>query len=252
MGKKIRYRSVESVMDELKYLMSEYKVDEIFIEDDNFTVNKDRAIEILNRISELPDRPHLKFANGIRADRIDEELLKAMKKAGIYSISFGIESGCKKTLLSMKKNLDLERARTAVILAKAHGLLVGSNCIIGYPGETVNDIRESIDFFLSLSLDSMAIVNLIPFPGTEVRKVCEENSYLLDGAKNWDNYYFSINNPLPLIETPFLSFNELCNETRRAYRKMYMRPSWILKNISNLSLRQMLKGAFVILRGGKN
>ena len=72
-------------------------------------------------------------------------------------------------------------------------------------GNDLSDIDKSLDFFLRLPLDSMAIVNLVPFPGTEVRALCEKEGYLTEAAGDWSNYYFSLNDPIPLIETPQLS-----------------------------------------------
>ena len=247
MGAQIRARSVESVMADVRALVGYYGVDEVYFEDDNFTVRRERALEILDRMAALKPPVWLKFANGIRADRVDRGLLDAMKRARVYSLSFGIESGSPATLARMKKHLDLGQARENVLLAKSLGFLVGANCIIGYPGETVDDIRESLDFFLGLPLDSMAIVNLVPFPGTEVRELCEREGYLTEEAGNWDNYYFSINHLIPLIETPQLSRKALVAAVRTAYRRMYLRPRWIAQSIRRLSPRQILRGGGVLL-----
>lgn len=246
MGKNIRSRSIESVMSEIRFLVDTYGIDEIYFEDDNFTVQRDRALEILERIAALKPPIYLKFANGIRGDMVDKEILEAMKRARVYSLSFGIESGYPATLAKMKKNLDLDKVRENVLLAKSMGLLVGTNCIIGYPGETAEDIEESLNFFQSLPLDSMAIVNLVPFPGTAVRELCEKMGYLTEEAKNWDNYFFSLNNPYPLIETPQLSKKELIKLTHKAYRRMYLRSRWLWQTLKHISPRQMILGATIV------
>jgi anaerobic magnesium-protoporphyrin IX monomethyl ester cyclase len=251
MGEKIRARNVGSIISEIRHLAENYGIDEVYFEDDNFTAQKNRALEILEKISSIEPRLYLKFANGIRADLIDGELLKAMKKANVYSISFGIESGSKATLKKMKKNLNLEKARENVALAKSLGFLVGSNCIIGYPHETREDVLESLEFFKSLKLDSMAIVNLIPYPGTEVRKLCEAEGLLTEEAGDWNNYYFSINDPIPLIETEQLSKKQLVELVHKAYRSIYLDPKWIIKSLRHLTLKQIVKGAGTLLFGGE-
>jgi radical SAM superfamily enzyme YgiQ (UPF0313 family) len=247
MGARIRSRSIDSVIAEVKFLVNTYGIDELYIEDDNFTIKRERALQILDRLAAVTPPIYLKFANGARVDAVDRELLDAMKKARVYSISFGIESGSASTLKKMKKHLDLEQAKENILLAKSMGFLVGANCIIGYPGETVQDVQESLDFFLNLPLDSMAIVNLVPFPGTEVREICEEQGYLTKEAQRWENYFFSLNNPYPLIETPHLSKTELTTLIHKAYRKMYLRPRWIWNTIKYLSPRQIVQGAGVML-----
>lgn len=246
MGDRIRSRSVDSVMSEIRYLVDNYGIDEIYFEDDNFTILKERALSILDRMASFKQSVYLKFANGIRADLVNGEILKAMKKANVYSVSMGVESGSTKTLKKMKKNLNLEKAKENILLAKSMGFLVGSNCIIGYPGETVDDIEYSLNFFFSLPLDSMAIVNLVPFPGTEVREICEKEGYLTEEALDWNNYYFSINNPIPLIESPQLPKKELIKLVHKAYKRMYMRPSWILKSLKYLTIKQVIQGAYLM------
>ena len=247
MGSKIRSRSVESVMAEVRFLADRYGIDEVYFEDDNFTVQRGRALELLDRLAAFQPPIHVKFANGVRGDLVDRELLEAMKRARVYSLSFGIESGCPATLQKMKKHLDLDRARENVILAKSMGFLVGANCIIGYPGETVEEIEASLGFFLRLPLDSMAIVNLVPFPGTEVRAVCEREGWLTAQARDWDNYYFAIGNPIPLIATPQLPADALVRAVRRAYRRMYLRPRWLARAVRQVSLRQLLRGGAALL-----
>jgi len=246
MGKKLRSRSVESVMQEVRFLVDRYGIDELYIEDDNFTVLRERALILLEHFARFHPPLHIKFANGIRADLIDRELLTAMKRARVYSLSFGVESGSRKTLDLMKKALDLEKARENVLLAKSMGFLVGANCIVGYPGETHADIDESLQFFMGLPLDSMAIVNMVPFPGTEVRILCEREGYLTEEAKNWDNYYFNLNNPIPLIETPVLPKGDLVALIRKAYRKMYLRPRWIKSNVRHVSWRNLAVGIGIL------
>jgi anaerobic magnesium-protoporphyrin IX monomethyl ester cyclase len=247
MGGKLRTRSADSVLAEVEFLIRRYGIDELYVEDDNFTEARERALLILARIAALRPRIWLKFANGVRVDRVDRELLLAMKAAGVYSLSFGIESGCAETLRRMGKNLDLDLAHENILLAKSLGFLVGANCIIGYPGDSLADLDASLNFFLGLPLDSMAIVNLVPFPGTAVRRLCEQKGYLTEAAKDWSNYYFAINRPIPLLETPELPAEEITKCIRRAYRRMYLRPSWVLHSLRHLSWRQITTGARLLL-----
>jgi anaerobic magnesium-protoporphyrin IX monomethyl ester cyclase len=247
MGYKIRYRDTKLLINEIETMVKRYNLDEIYFEDDNFTVNQQRALDILNSLIERDLGVYIKFANGIRADAVNAEILDRMKKAGCYSISFGIESGSPRVLNMMRKNLSLDKARENVKLAKSMGLLVGSNCIIGYPGETVSDIDESLDYFLSLDLDSMAVVNLIPFPGTEVRRICEENGYLTPEAKNWNNYIFDIDKPRILIETELMDRATLLYTLNRAYRKIYLNPRKVLKILTHMKPKEIIKGSKMML-----
>jgi radical SAM superfamily enzyme YgiQ (UPF0313 family) len=247
MGFKIRYRDTKLLIEEIETMVSDYAMDEVYFEDDNFTVNRQRAIAFLDSFIERNLGIYIKFANGIRADAVDAEVLEKMKKAGCYSISFGIESGSPRVIEMMRKNLSLEKAKENVKIAKSMGLLVGANCIIGYPGETVADIEESLDYFMNLDLDSMAVVNLIPFPGTEVRRICEEKGYLTPEAKNWNNYIFDINNPKILIETEFISSEYLLNKINQTYRNIYLNPKRVFRLLKHMKPRDIISGAKLML-----
>ncbi|MFH1131048.1 MAG: radical SAM protein [Pseudomonadota bacterium] len=240
MGKEVRKLNPERVLEEIDRLVNVFKVDEIYFEDDNFTVDRKRALFILNAIKERYPGLHLKFANGIRADRVDEEILKALLGAGGYWIGFGIESGSPNTLKKMKKSLDLETAKKNVALANKLGFKTGANMIIGYPDETWADIKQSLSFFLSLDLDSLAIVNLIPFPGTEVHKLCAEKGYLTKEASNYDNYFFGIFNIQTLIKTPSLSPMQLKLAVRYSYFKFYFLSGKRLPKFVRLALSRIL------------
>ncbi len=218
-GFDLREHSIPRVISEILWLVETYAIDELYFEDDTFTEKPDRAHAILDAIIELNLPIHVKFANGLRADRVDENLLGKMKLAGVYWVGFGIESGSPHTQKLMRKFLDLDQAAKNVRLAKRLGFKVGSNCIIGYPGETRQSIRESIRYFQHLELDSFAVVTCVPFPATTARQVCEENGWLTDRARNYENYWFEVFKVSPLIETPFLSADDL----RRAILWVYIR-----------------------------
>ncbi len=234
MGSKIRTRSPENVLAEIEHLVRDYRVDEIYFEDDNFTVDRERALVILRGIRDNFPSLFIKFANGLRADRVDEEILSAIREAGGYWIGFGVESGSERVLEMMKKRLDLEKVQTNLARAKKLGFQTGTNMIMGYPGETWADIRRGIRFFRELNPDSLAIVNLIPFPGTEVRRICEENGYLTRAAENYDNYYFKIFNIRALISTPRLSALKLRLAVWFGYLTFYLLSWRRLKRLAGM------------------
>lgn len=229
MGFDLRERSVQNVMTEIEFLVRTHNIDELYFEDDDFTNNKPRALEILRAIKKADLGLSIKFANGLRADMVDEELLIAMKEAGAYWVGFGIESGSQKVLNIMKKNLDLEVAKKNVALAKQQGFFVGANCIVGYPGETKSDIKESVAFFHNLGLDSCAIVPLVPFPRTALHGLCKQKGYLTSHADNYDNYYFKIFNPKILVVTSAVSANELRRYIKLFYISFYLHPKRLFR-----------------------
>ena len=247
MGSVVRRRLPRLVLDDLQTLVSRYRLDEIYFEDDNFTSNKAYAMEILDGIVERKLGVAIKFANGVRIDSLDDELLAAMRRAGCRALSFGLESGSRRTLEKMRKRLNLERVPAMVEKIRAHGFLVGANMIIGYPEETEADIEESYQFFRSLRLDSAAVVNLIPFPGTQVRDLCLEKGYLTPLAADWDNYYFDMRNPKILIETEQLPSEKLTSLMRSIFVRFYANPRRAWNLVRQLSLADLLAGAGIML-----
>lgn len=249
MGYSFRIRNYMNVVDEMEYLVKKYQLSEIHIVDDNFTFDKQRAMATLNEIIKRNLKVPIKFANGLRADKVDRELLEKMKEAGCYTVAFGIESGSESVLKMMKKKLSLNVVRRVVKESKEVGLLVSGNCIIGYPGETLENIKESLTFFHEIKLDSMAIVSLVPFPGTEAREIAEKNNWLTEAANDWKNYSFVLKSPPILISTPYVSAEKLKKIISQAYFKMYLRPSVILNILRNVkSPMQRLRGMKILFR----
>ncbi len=237
MGFNFRRRSIDNVIGEIQWLYDTYSIDEIYFEDDTFTQDPERAHALLDAIITLNLGIHVKFANGLRADKVDEALLQKMKSAGVYWVGFGIESGSPHTQELMMKRLDLDLAAENVRLAKSMGFKVGSNCIIGYPGESRADVKESLNYFLRLPLDSFAVVPCVPFPGTTAWMECDKNGWLTERASDYDNFWFEIFKVNPLIETPQLSAGDLMRGIREAYIRFY----FLNPKRSALVARMMLK-----------
>ena len=242
MGARFRARSPESVLSELEYLVKEFNVKEVHFVDDNFTHDRERAVKILDGILERDICVAIKFPNGMRADRTDLDLFYRMKKSGVYSIGFGVESGSPRILKLMHKDITLERVTEAIVNAKKAGLLVSAGFIIGYPGETKDDIMKTIDYALSVPLDSASIITLVPFPGTVVRKICEEKGYLTEEARDWNNYIFVRNKPFNLLQTEYLTFKDIKEYTALFHRRFYLRPSYMLRMLRVLNFTQIIRG----------
>jgi len=165
-GKKIRYRSIDNVIEELMLLGSYYGVREIHIEDDNFTLRKDYVLEFCRAVTGAG----ISFAlpNGVRLDTLDEEMLDAMVKAGFYSFAVGIESGSDRVLGLMKKTLTTKVVREKIKLIKSFGIQITGFFLLGYPTETVKEIRETIRFSKELPIDKASFMFVMPLPGTDL------------------------------------------------------------------------------------
>lgn len=165
-GKKVRYRTIDNVMEEVKYLVQRMGVNEIHIEDDNFSMKKDRVIEFCESILSENLGMTWSLPNGMRLNNLDLSTLKLMRKSGCYAVNIGIESGNDRILEKIKKQISKNEIKAQISMAKEAGLDIGGFFIIGFPDETVDEIKDTIRFAGELALDRIGISYFQPFPGT--------------------------------------------------------------------------------------
>lgn len=218
-GKPIRYRSPENVMEELWLLKREYGVREIHIEDDNFTLNQQKCAAVCEAF--INEKIDLCWAlpNGVRLDTLDAELLKLMERAGCYSLAVGIESGSQRVLDLMKKDLTLEEIEYKVALIKrVTKIKVTGFFIIGYPGETKDEIKRTIRFARRLNVDKANYGIYMPLPGTESYDVLKAQGALDDYDPSRITEYRSAYSP------PGITNDEMRRYLKWAFFSFYARP----------------------------
>ncbi len=182
-GRKVRYFDVKRVVDEFE-MLSKMGFNQINIVDDLFTSHKNRCIAICDEIVKRGiEHPWTAFA---RVDTVSKDLLTAMKKAGCSMLCFGIESGNQEILDTIKKKITLEKCRQAVDLCNETGIAPMASYILGLPGETAETIRTTMDFARSLT-PHYGYHILAPFPGTEVREMCDLYGLRIL-TSDWDRY----------------------------------------------------------------
>jgi radical SAM superfamily enzyme YgiQ (UPF0313 family) len=185
-GSRLRYRSIKNVIDEIVMLHEKYGVNEIHIEDDNFTFKKEYVMEFCKEVLKLPFKLSFALPNGVRIDTLDEELLVLMEKAGFYSIAIGIESGSNRILKLMRKRLTTELIREKVDLIKRRtGMNITGFFMMGYPGETKEEVLETIEFAKSIRIDKASFTHVMPLPGTELWDVYKRRVKDID----WINFF---------------------------------------------------------------
>jgi len=170
-GKQFRARSPESVLEEIELLYREHGIRELHVIDDCFNFQPERAMTILEGV--LQKGLDLKFAfpNGIRGDRVPAELLALMVRAGVYKVNFGIESGSPRLQKLIKKGLDLDRIRDGIERTAARRIFTHGFFMLGFPGETRSEMKETIEFACRSRLHTAGFALLTPFPGTEVHRM---------------------------------------------------------------------------------
>jgi len=180
-GNKVSFKSPERVVEEVEYLHKRWGIQEIFFHDDTFNLKRDWILEIFDLIM-YKRLNHLHYKAPFRANAklIDSELLRAAKRAGIWLIFYGVESGNQEMLDRMHKGLKLEEIERAFKLTHEAGIKTTASFIVGYPGETEDTITQSLAFAKKLQPFWAGFSRLTPFPGTEAAEIAKSNGHLLE------------------------------------------------------------------------
>lgn len=166
--RKVRYRSVESVMEEIKLVHDKYKTTQFSIKDDSFTVKKSHVLALCEEFKKLPFK--ISFDCTTRVDILDDELLSAMMSAGLSKLSVGIESGSAEILKQTDKGITHEQILKCAKMLNKHGVFWTGYFMMGLPTETEEDILKTLDF-LKISnpyYGGLGVYN--PFPATKLFK----------------------------------------------------------------------------------
>ncbi|MFH1591805.1 MAG: radical SAM protein [Candidatus Woesearchaeota archaeon] len=230
----VRLRSAENVVNEIEWVINKYGVKEIHIWDDCFTISKKRVTEICNLIKQKKLKIKIAFPNGVRADMVDQDILKSLKEAGAYSIAFGVESGNEEILKKIKKGVTKAQYIQAFKLAKRAGLETWGFFILGLFGETESTIWDTINFAKELKPDIAKFNLLVPFPGTEIYTQLDDAGLILQ--KDFSKYGYH-SKPVYHLET--IDMNSLIRFHRQAYREFYLRPSVLLRQL--LRIRSFIR-----------
>jgi len=208
MGKKWRSRSPENVVDEIEQLIQTYKIKQIDFYDENMTLDKKRMENICDLIVDKKLDIDWYTANGVRADTLDENLLRKMKKSGCKRIRVAPESGVQRVVDKIvKKKQKLTEVEKAVALAKKVGIKVGCFFVLGLIGETKEDIKTTINYaykLRKLGADKFYFSIATPIYGTELYEQAKHGGFLRDNFS-----YESLAATEPQIETPEFTADEL-------------------------------------------
>lgn len=163
-GRKLVVKSPDRVLAEIRYWIRAFGIRSLKFVDDTFTVQPDRVIEICRRM--VQERFDLRWSCLSRADVVEEDMLDWMRKAGCRRICFGIESGSRRLLDVYRKAVDPEAVLAGIARCRRLGIETVGFFIVGAPGESREDLEESIEFALRSGLDYVLPGELSPYPGT--------------------------------------------------------------------------------------
>lgn len=181
-SKKFTYRSPDNVIEEIELLYEKYGVDEFQIVDDIFNLHKPRLKKIMGEVSRRwPGKLKFTFPNGVRADILDDEVLDALKEAGTYAINIAVETVTPRLQTLIEKDLDIEKTRWAIEACDKRGMMTGGFFMLGFPTETEEEIKATINFALQSKLAVAHFFIVVPQKETPLYDIAmQENPETLE------------------------------------------------------------------------
>lgn len=189
-GTKIRHHSVEYVVEHINRLVVDYSAFYVHFVDDTFTLNKKWTLEFCDLMQKQP--PGLRYwTASSRADCVDREILKALRDAGCVRMNFGFESGSSRILEMLDKRLTPERSLETARLCRELGILVIANFILGFPDETEDDMRKTLELARQMKPDLINLSYFSPIPGSYLYNECKERGLIANhDYSDYDRMHF--------------------------------------------------------------
>jgi len=232
-GRKFRQRSPENVIKELKECIK-LGITEFEFYDDTFTVNRKRVMDICDLI--IKEKLKIKWAIRARVNTVNYEMLKKLKEAGCLRINYGVEAGTPEILKVIRKGITIEEIKKVFSMTRKLKITTVAYFMIGHPTETREQILKTIEFAKSLKPDYCLFTVAVPFPDTDMYKMGFDT-----GLYKEDHWLQFAKNPLepfrPKVWTEKLTEKELLDLLESAYKKFYLTPYYIMKNL--LSIRSI-------------
>ncbi|MBF0345652.1 MAG: radical SAM protein [Nitrospirae bacterium] len=162
----VRYKSVDQVIEEIKFCKNKYDIESCYFQDDTFTINQKRAHDICSRL--IDEKLHITWGAETRVNCIDDELIEKMKKSGCVQLDFGVEAATDTALKRMKKGTTIKQVEDAFDLCKRHGIRTGANFMLNTPGETQEDVEELGGFMRRIDATTYLMGLTVPFIGSDI------------------------------------------------------------------------------------
>jgi len=176
-GKYVRFRSVDNVIEEIELRIKQYRkkcLKFLYFFDDTFILSEDFVKDFCKKFKNKGFHKIIKWTANVRANLVTDEIIKTMKDAGCYEARMGVESGNNYILNEVyNRNMTCEQLLKAFKIIKENGMQLRLDFIYGAPTETLDMMEESFELAKRSQGDNVFFAKLYPFPGTEIKKICE-------------------------------------------------------------------------------
>lgn len=229
-GKKFRAMSPDRVVDEMEWLVKDWGVNFVELQDDVFNLITSRAEEICRQLIRRNLPLKWSIPNGIsRVENVTEDFMRLCKKAGCVDAWFAAESGSSRIRdeIIVKQN-SIDQVRRAIEASKRAGLQTGAFFIFGNPDETPEEMEQTIEFACSLPLDRAQFTIATPFPGTSLwDRITREGKWLVTDYDQFGPYENVV-----YFELGRLKRENVMRAYKKAFRRFYLRPSFLFRNVA--------------------
>ena len=229
-GKKVRFRSPQNILDELRECYHTYGIKDFFFRSDTFTIDSKWVKEVCEKINQSELNGKIEWVANSRVKPLADDTLKIMKNAGCWLVAFGFESGSFDSLKKMKKGANVQDNIRAARLAKEAGLKLYGFFLIGLPWESKDHLEETYNHIFEIDADFIEVHLSVPYFGTELYDVTKEAGLLNRSIIGTDYFHASTSG------TRFISSNDLLKFRRNLLLKYHLRPLYILRKLKEAIL----------------
>lgn len=235
-GRKVRMRSPENILSEIRECMNKYKIKNFVFWSDIFNYDREWTMHFCEKII----KSGLKFtwSANTRADTADEKMAKLMYKAGCRLVSIGSESGSQFILDKIGKNITINDIRNTVKAFKKANIKIYNYFVLGLPWEDEQTANATIKFAIELDTDFVSFYTATPLPGTRYYNYAIKE--LHEDIESYDGAYYK-----PILKTYSLSKKQVMDFHKKAVRAYYLRPLYILRMLLKIRSLYEIKSYFL-------
>jgi radical SAM superfamily enzyme len=214
-GPKYRVRTVQDVVAEIKTNLEKVPYKSFYIDDDTVNIRKQYILDLAKAIKEAGLHT-IPWGTMGRADLMDDEMLAALKDAGLFSIKYGVETADQNLLNEIKKNISIDEVIDGIERTKKFGIKVHLTFTFGLPSDTPETIERTIQLACRLPVDTVQFSITTPYPGTEMYRLYKKNGWLL--SENWEEY---LGSHRAVARTANFTAEQLEEAVKQAYSRFW-------------------------------
>ncbi len=241
-GKRFRGRDPELVWQEIRYLYDTYGIREFMVEDDIFNMDLERAKRICDLVIASGLELGFQFGNGVRLERFDEELMRKLAEAGTHHMAIAVESANDRIQRLIKKNLKLAKFNEVLGWARKYKIETLGFFMLGFPGETIEEINQTIRFACESHFDEALFSIATPYAGTELNDLVRATGEYEGGCDIHDEWEGVVR-----IRSEEWDYRKLRRLQRKAYFLFFLTRFRFAKTIAKMKSPKMFRrywGAF--------